>query len=224
MKKNRNTNTISNKRKKNTNTISNKKRKKNTITISKKKRIDSKISIQFFNRINEALEKFHKKFGDKIFSKNIAEKCYEFCCLNFTTSHQYNIYCDKCVKYINVVNNCLDEIMWYKTLEQQYKLKGFVYYRGGYLPSILAHIKEDYKNKHYTSKLEKEIDKISEFFYCFRDYNLLMNENLMGLESGLIKQISLRDKLEQDFMSKKLDSFIREVIEDDILKTATQLV
>ena len=46
----------------------------------------------------------------------------------------------------------------------------------------------------------------------------------MGLESGLIKQLPSRDKLEQDFMGRTLDNFIEEEIENDILKTATQLV
>ena len=44
----------------------------------------------------------------------------------------------------------------------------------------------------------------------------------MGLESGLIKQFSLRDKLEEEFMGENINRLIG--VDYDILKTATQLV
>ena len=92
--------------------------------------------------------------------------------------------------------------------------------------SGLENIREKYrKTNSFRCKFTKEIYKHYDLYNYVKKYNLkLMNENLMGLESGLIKQISLKDKLEEEFMGEHLDIFIREVIEDDILKTATQLV
>ena len=116
-----------------------------------------------------------------------------------TYSHQVNYY------------NYLDELLWNKCLEKQFELKEFVYYRGENLSSDIEHINKKYERMKYSCNLTKELHKSNELFRYMIEYNLLMNENLMGLESGLIKQLSPRIKLEQE-------------IENDILKIATQLV
>ena len=41
----------------------------NINTVSKKQKIDRKISIDFINGINDALEKFHERFGNIFFEK-----------------------------------------------------------------------------------------------------------------------------------------------------------
>lgn len=183
----------------------------NINTVSKKQKIDRKISIDFINGINDALKKFHERFGNIFFEKNLAAKCYEFCSLHFTNPVQYTIYCKKCIKYINVVHLFLEEILWTKVLKKQFLIKGYTFYRGGNLLGALKKVKEKYKTKHYLSNLNRRTDRFIDFTACIQEYNLLMNENLMGLESGTIKQIPLTFRTDEE-------------IEDDILKTASQLV
>ncbi len=192
------------------------KRKKSTKIVLKKQ----KTSIIFFTKINPVLNRFHQKFGYSILGKDFANKCYDDCSSKFNTPNQYNKYADKCVGYIENCFNYLDELLWNKCLEKQFELKGFVYYRGENLSSDIEHISKKYERMKYSCNLTKELHKSNELFKYMVEYNLLMNENLMGLESGLIKQLTHRDKLEQEI----LDNFIEEEIENDILKTATQLV
>jgi len=206
------------------------KRKKNSSTkilLKKRRKIvlnKRKISINFFRKINITLNKFHQKFGYSIFKEDFANECYDNCSSNFNTPFQYNRYADKCVAYIENYYNYLDELLWNRCLEKQFELKGFVYYRGGNLSTDVENISKKYERMKYSCNLTKELHKSNELFRYVKEYNFSMNENLMGLESGLIKQLPSRDKLEQDFMGRTLDNFIEEEIENDILKTATQLV
>tara|TARA_B100001093_G_C26790197_1_gene998623 strand:- start:427 stop:1014 length:588 start_codon:yes stop_codon:yes gene_type:complete len=192
------------------------KRKKNKKFVLKKQ----KTTINFFRKINPVLKRFHQKFGYSIIGQDFANKCYDDCSSKFNTPNQYNKYADKCVGYIENCFNFLDELLWNKCLEKQFELKGFVYYRGENLSSDIEHISKKYERMKYSCNLTKELHKSNELFKYMVEYNLLMNENLMGLESGLIKQLPHRVKLEQEI----LDNFIEEEIENDILKTATQLV
>ena len=56
------------------------------------------------------------------------------------------------------------------------------------------------------------------------DYNLLMNEHLIKLEYGIVVQLTDYEQEIQEFLGNMLDEFIEEEIENDILKTATELV
>ena len=182
------------------------KRTKSTKIFLKKQK-----TIIFFTKINPVLNRFHQKFGYSILGKDFANKCYDDCSSKFNTPNQYNKYAVKCVEYIENYFNYLDELLWNKCLEKQFELKGFVYYRGENLSSDIEHISKKYERMKYSCNLTKKLHKSNELFRYMIEYNLLMNENLMGLESGLIKQLPPRVKLEQE-------------IEFDILKTATQLV
>jgi len=183
------------------------KRKKSTKIVLKKQ----KTTINFFTKINPVLKRFHKKFGYSVFKEDFANKCYNDCYSKFNTTIQYNKYADKCVAFIEQNYNYLDELLWNKCLEKQFELKGFVYYRGENLSSDIENINKKYERMKYSCNLTKKLHKSNELFRYMIEYNLLMNENLMGLESGLIKQLPPRVKLEEE-------------IENDILKTATQLV
>tara|TARA_Y100000389_G_scaffold201907_1_gene245793 strand:- start:1340 stop:1927 length:588 start_codon:yes stop_codon:yes gene_type:complete len=192
------------------------KRTKSTKIVLKKQ----KTTINFFTKINPVLKKFHQKFGYSIIGQDFANECYNDCSSKFNTPNQYNKYAVKCVEYIENYFNYLDELLWNKCLEKQFELKGFVYYRGENLSSDIEHISKKYERMKYSCNLTKKLHKSNELFRYMIEYNLLMNENLMCLESGLIEQLSPRIKLEQEI----LDNFIEEEIENDILKIATQLV
>ena len=199
------------------------KKKENNTKITLKKRKRNNTQIIFFQKIGNALNKFRQRFGCNAFGDNFAGKCFEYCSSIFTEPVEYNVFANKCVVYINLVGNYFDELWWHKSLKTQFKLKGFVYYRGGCLLSGIENIHEKYrKTNRFRCKFTKEIYKHYDLYNYVKKYNLLMNENLMGLESGLIKQFSLRDKLEEEFMGENINRLID--VEDDILKTATQLV
>ena len=149
------------------------------------------------------MKRFHQKFGYSIIGQDFANKYYDNCSSKFNTQNQYNKYADKCVKYIENCSNYLDELLWNKCLEKQFELKGFVYYRGEHLNSDIENISKKYERMKYSCDLTRKFHKSSELFRYMTEYNLLMNENLMGLESGLIKQLQPRVNQNKKFLIYK---------------------
>ena len=187
----------------------------------KKKKVINNTSIIFFRKLCPSLDKFYSKFGYTIIDKNFGNKCYKYCISNYNKQFQYDKYVNKCLLYIENMYNYLDEKLWNKCLEYQYKLKGYVNYRFGYLESNLNNIVKKYKKIFYKCNLTKDLHKTRELYECIKNYNLSINEYLMRLETEEIIQHSTNFEY---FIQKTFDDYVEEYIEDDILKTASQLV
>lgn len=177
------------------------------------------------NELIPALSSFSDNYNLIYIGKDLHKKCYNHCINNLPKNkhEEYIDICTNCVKYTHFY---LDESLWNRRILQKYKLLGYTYYRGEKLFDSLQNIREKYDNikKNYNCHIEWKLHKIKELYHYLSDYNLLMNEHLIKLECGIVIQLKDYEKKEQEFLENMLDEFIEEKIENDILKTATELV
>ena len=166
------------------------------------------------NELIPALKSFSNDYNLDYIGKDLHKQCYNHCVHNLP-QNKHEDYIDICTNCVEYTHYYLDEALWNKLIFQRYKSLGYSYYHGDNLLENLRIIKKSYNNhkKFYKCELEWKLHKIMELQNYLSDYNLLMNEHLIKLECGMVTQLKDYEK-----------EFIEEEIEDDILKTATELV
>ena len=177
------------------------------------------------NELIPALSSFSDNYKLIYIGEDLHKQCYNHCVDNLP-QNKHEEYIDICTNCVKNTHFYLDESLWNRRILQRYKLLGYSYYRGENLLDSLQNIREKYDNikKNYNSKVEWKLHKITELKNYLTEYNLLMNEHLIKLEKGIVVQLTDYQKKEQEFYENIFDEFIEEEIENDILKTASELV
>jgi len=168
------------------------------------------------NDLIPALSSFSNNYKLIYIGKDLHKQCYNHC-INNLPKNKHEEFIDICTNCVENTKFYLDEAIWNKIIVKQYKLQGYIYYHGEDLLESLQIIRERYDNckKNYNCQIKWKLHKIIELKNYLTDYNLLMNEHLIKLEYGIVVQMTDYEKEIQE---------IEEEIENDILKTATELV
>ena len=186
------------------------------------KRMDECCIDKIRNELIPAISSFSDEYQSSMIGGNdLHVKCFVHC-VQKLSQNKHEGYINKCINFVHYTKLYLDEAIWNKIIVKQYKLQGYTYYHGENLLDTLRLINDNYKLNidHYKCKMEWKLHKIMELYHYLSDYNLLMNEHLIKLETGIVVQLKDYEKVIEEFIEKKIE----EEIERDILKTATELL